>query len=378
MMIGGFLFALYWMKHQKSFLYWSLSCWLFAAAELTASLRVFIDFAVVTVAIADFMIILVNVLVVQGIRCYVQPQKAHFKMFAPLLLISALALAGSLHVPDLAQFITTIIVCGLLFYSVNLLGGNHQATNQPSKILVALLSIHGLVMLLQASIIALHSFNVLAQSTSNVMPVILLIHIMLATCTALFFPLLFFMRNEDHLVGLASYDPLTGVFNRRGFFDQWQILSKRTHDKSCHLSVMMIDIDHFKHVNDKYGHEAGDAALKWLADLLAHELRENDVLARMGGEEFAVMLPGCESSQAEIVAERLRNCIFKTRFVYLNQVIPITISLGFITEDQPITDIKGLLVQADKGLYKAKDLGRNRAMRYHSGLDHTPTTWTTT
>lgn len=374
LMIGGFLFALYWMKHQKSFLYWSLSCWLFAAAEVTASLRVFIDLTVVTVAIADFMIILVNVLVAQGIRCYVQPQNAHFKVFAPILLISALALAGSFHVPDLAQFITTLAVCGLLFYAVSLLGGFQQAAPQQSKILIALFFIHGLVMLLQASIIALHSFNILIQSKSEVMSIILLIHIMLATCTALFFPLLFFMQNENHLVSLASYDPLTGAYNRRGFFAQWQILSKRPHDKNSHLSVMMIDIDHFKRVNDKYGHEAGDAALKWLAKLLDDQLRDNDVLARMGGEEFAVMLPGCEANQAEIVAERLRNCIFNARFVYLNQVIPITISIGLITEDRPITDIKGLLVQADKGLYTAKDLGRNRVIRSHTNPHQTPTT----
>lgn len=374
LMIGGFLFALYWMKNHKSFLFWSISCWLFALAMLTASLRIYVDLPVVTVAIANFLIIMVNILVVRGIRCYIQPQTARSRIFAPLLLICALALAGSFHVPELAQFITALTVCGLLFYAVNLLGGFHSSINQQSKVLIGLFTIHGIVMLLQASIIALHSINLLVHSSSDILTVILLIHILLSTCTALFFPLLFFMQNEDQLLSLASYDPLTGAYNRRGFFAQWQIISKRPQSKNSHLSVMMIDIDHFKRVNDKYGHEAGDAALKWLVNLFLEQLRENDVLARMGGEEFAVLLPGCDANQAEIVAERLRHSIFNARFVHLNQVIPITISIGLITENRPTTDIKRLLVQADKGLYTAKDLGRNRVIRAHTCSTQSPTT----
>ncbi|MEH7277071.1 GGDEF domain-containing protein [Neobacillus vireti] len=153
-------------------------------------------------------------------------------------------------------------------------------------------------------------------------------------------------------------DPLTGVYNRRYFdfyIEQAIPLSKRM---SKSLILVMFDIDHFKRVNDTYGHVCGDYALKHITDVIKSNVREADVVIRMGGEEFAILLQETSLEEGSEIAERVREAVEESKFIYNKQQIPITISLG-LTEYKS-EKVEQFIEKTDQALYKAKSNGRNQ------------------
>lgn len=171
---------------------------------------------------------------------------------------------------------------------------------------------------------------------------------------------------SHRLYELSVLDGLTNVYNRR-YLDQrlsQELADSRRHDKP--LTVALLDLDHFKKLNDGYGHQAGDKVLCDLTDLVSRELREHDVLARYGGEEFALILSGTSSADALQLGERLRLLIANTEFFYKEQLLPVTISLGLGTFPADGEDTMTLLRSADKALYRAKEAGRNQVMTSQS------------
>jgi len=166
-------------------------------------------------------------------------------------------------------------------------------------------------------------------------------------------------RANEHLEELASIDPLTGASNRRHFLAQAQVEISRARRLDLALSVIMVDIDFFKTINDRYGHEAGDKVLAALSTTIHATLRGGDIFARLGGEEFIVMLPGQALSDAVQMAERLRLLIAQTE-------VPgcpahITVSAGVAGLVNAMDEgIDGLLRRADRALYQAKEQGRNQ------------------
>ena len=157
----------------------------------------------------------------------------------------------------------------------------------------------------------------------------------------------------------AMTDPLTNVPNRLGYDKQVAQEFSRWQRYNSPLSILVCDIDFFKKINDSYGHKAGDRALMAIAKSMDLHIRETDYLARVGGEEFVVLLPETNLQQAEVVAEKLRKGVESCAFVYDGQPVPITISGGiaeFSTGDQ----VDDVYVRADKALYRAKQQGRNR------------------
>lgn len=157
----------------------------------------------------------------------------------------------------------------------------------------------------------------------------------------------------------ATLDHLTGLANKRLFNEELarQIaLSKRYHRN---LSLVLSDLDHFKSVNDQYGHAFGDEVLKAVAGLIKERVRESDVAARWGGEEFALLLPETELSSANNLAEKLRRQIQDHPFVYQQQEVKVTSSFGVVQIDLANDSVENLFERADKLLYKAKNAGRN-------------------
>jgi diguanylate cyclase (GGDEF)-like protein len=168
-----------------------------------------------------------------------------------------------------------------------------------------------------------------------------------------------FAEREHNLRWDALIDPLTGVFNRRSFLEFSVREEARAQRGGAGFAVLMIDIDHFKRVNDTYGHQAGDAVIKELADVATRTLRPSDILARYGGEEFVVSLPDTDYAQARVVAERLRTAIETAAVISEAGAIRFTVSIGVATcsHNQPLRDA---IARADKALYAAKNAGRNR------------------
>ncbi len=168
-------------------------------------------------------------------------------------------------------------------------------------------------------------------------------------------------QSQQALHELATIDGLTGVYNRREFNRYLHNEIEKMNREQGSLSLLMVDIDHFKKLNDTYGHQSGDDALRQVSALLKREMRPGDIVARYGGEEFAVILPRTISLDAVMVAERLcRTIAAQDIHIQNGRSIKVTASLGCATFPKHADSEEGLMSKADAALYRAKESGRNQ------------------
>jgi diguanylate cyclase (GGDEF)-like protein len=158
---------------------------------------------------------------------------------------------------------------------------------------------------------------------------------------------------------LAKTDALTGINNRRAFFEFGEQIASYCERNALPLSAIMLDVDHFKRINDSRGHHFGDATLQQIASLLEREFRKSDVVGRLGGEEFAILLPDTALEHAHALAEKLRATIASTPVTFREQQFSVTASLGVAVGDYRL---ESLLPKADAAMYQAKIQGRNRTV----------------
>ncbi len=178
-------------------------------------------------------------------------------------------------------------------------------------------------------------------------------------------------RIRDILEQQASIDSLTGISNRRHFYERGEIEVKRALRHSTTLAALMLDADHFKKVNDTYGHDVGDRVLKEFASIMRQTLREVDVFARIGGEEFAVLLPNTDDSKALDVAERLRLKLEQCELpLPEGGNIRFTVSIGLAMLAPAEQRLDSLLKKADTALYQAKQQGRNRVVSFTESMSN--------
>jgi diguanylate cyclase (GGDEF)-like protein len=187
---------------------------------------------------------------------------------------------------------------------------------------------------------------------------------MLVDATLLALALAYQMRvgQEERLRAerLAQLDPLTGLNNRRAFYDKTSPLWAHAIRHGHATSVMLLDIDRFKQINDAHGHTHGDEVLKTLAETLEHAVRQGDVLARWGGEEFIVFLPETAQHEATALAERLRAAISHMRVPLETGATAVTASFGIAQKEERHLTLDALIAAADECLYQSKLQGRNR------------------
>lgn len=161
---------------------------------------------------------------------------------------------------------------------------------------------------------------------------------------------------------ISRVDGLTGLYNRRYWEEQFVLEFKRGLRSENPAALIMLDIDHFKKVNDTYGHPAGDEVIKTLGVIIKKAIRETDIAGRYGGEEFAIILPDTPVANVEFVAERIRRLVEKCTVVYDEINISFTISIGIAGFKQSFKESTQWLDTADKALYQAKETGRNRVI----------------
>lgn len=172
--------------------------------------------------------------------------------------------------------------------------------------------------------------------------------------------LMLFRRKEVHLRFLARHDALTGLLNRYSL-DEYAAREIARAKRGDHgLSLVVLDLDNFKQVNDQYGHAAGDQVLVQAAGRIHEVVREGDITFRVGGEEFLVLLPGADRGVAGRVAERVRQVLVGQPFEFQDQTMTVSTSVGVVTFDPIKDDWDSMLRRADQALYRAKDRGRNR------------------
>jgi len=165
---------------------------------------------------------------------------------------------------------------------------------------------------------------------------------------------------EEQLKHQASTDSLTGIMNRRALMHVFDEEMKRATLSHSDLSCLIIDIDHFKKVNDSYGHHIGDKVIGIIADKMAQHTRTMDQIGRIGGEEFAIIMPNTDRGSAFQIADRLREYIAKDELAFDDKTIQVTVSIGLTHRKKGETDAQTILQRADAALYEAKRNGRNR------------------
>jgi diguanylate cyclase (GGDEF)-like protein len=166
-------------------------------------------------------------------------------------------------------------------------------------------------------------------------------------------------RYQKQLFESALRDGLTSTFNRRYFIDRLHTEFRFAVRHQKALALLFVDIDHFKKINDTFGHLGGDGVLAAVARVMTATIRAEDVLARYGGEEFAVICREIDSDGARVLGERLRRAIEQNRFEHDGKVIPVTVSIGAAV-DSKTGDAQALIAAADAAMYEAKRAGRNR------------------
>ncbi|MBK9070482.1 MAG: GGDEF domain-containing protein [Myxococcales bacterium] len=164
---------------------------------------------------------------------------------------------------------------------------------------------------------------------------------------------------HEEIYRMSSVDGLTQIFNQRHFHDTLIREVGRARRYRRQLSLVMFDVDYFKHINDTYGHLAGDAVLKQLAQLVRGNIRREDVFARVGGEEFAVLLPEIDLANACLFGEKIRQLVADAPFRYDDVAMTITISVGVVAMQGDVKSADEIMRRADEQLYAAKHGGRN-------------------
>ncbi len=167
---------------------------------------------------------------------------------------------------------------------------------------------------------------------------------------------------HERIYRMATIDTLTGVSNRKVFSDRLKAEFSKAQRYNRPMGLIMIDLDHFKSINDRFGHASGDSVLKEVARRLSENIRKSDLLARFGGEEFAIILPETDLDESARIAEKLRRCMVEPGFIADGNEFSVTISAGVASYQADASDEGVLFSRADRRLYDAKHRGRNQVL----------------
>lgn len=260
-----------------------------------------------------------------------------------------------------ARFLLQSYVMGTLF----LLAGRQMACggwrHYPARYLFASICIgHGLFLLLRPWLFSLGNRGMFDQKGTLVISHLVVVETIVAVVLLGFSVVM--LANEyvtRELKQMADRDPLTGVYNRRAFLVLLDQLTHYAHRMRFPVSVLLLDLDHFKRINDTWGHQRGDQALCHVMTIAQQCLRDGDVIGRLGGEEFAIALPNASQGEAEQIASRLRMAMAAQPLHYAGHTLPLTASIGvasWLDDESP----DSLVNRADTAMYQAKSQGRNR------------------
>ena len=226
---------------------------------------------------------------------------------------------------------------------------------------IFLLFAHGALFLLRTPLSQVLPWSPTSQVFDSVWLTVLSFEALLFTI-AIAFILLAMAKERTELrhKTAALVDPLTGIANRRAFLEEAEALGKRPAASIRPVAVLLADLDHFKSINDRFGHAVGDRVLQVFAEAAGAKLGSLDLIGRLGGEEFAIVLHDCGRDKGLAIAERIRLSFENAAAAVDGRPIAGTVSIGMVISDDGLLDVPALLAQADEALYRAKERGRNR------------------
>ena len=362
-MIGCYLAMVYLLRrHDKSFLLWSLACLVFVAGGCAAGARAYLDQPLITYLLADFLLLCAPALLVTGLVLFTRGRlSTRSRQQVALLVTLYLLMQSMLHqVQNASSAFTAFSIAVLFIYATVLLKQARLKPMFPVLVLQTMFLSHAVLMLLQVLLLLPYIGEDFNTFSLPGLQWVLLGHLLLTTSTGLMLPLLSFSHTESQLLRLTELDDLTQLLNRREFLKRAEQALLHNRRQQYSVVVLMIDLDHFKLINDRWGHAIGDLALKKVADLLKVGLRTSDLIGRLGGEEFAVLMPHTSAEQAALIGQRLCERIAHHAWEIEARPVKLTVSVGGASCVGALRDLKDLLADADQALYQAKAEGRNR------------------
>jgi diguanylate cyclase (GGDEF)-like protein len=226
---------------------------------------------------------------------------------------------------------------------------------------IFMLFAHGALFLLRTPLVAVLPWSVTSQVYGSVWLTVLSFEALLFTISIAFILLAMAKeRTELRHRTAAMVDPLTGIANRRSFLQEAALIAKRHTADPRPTAVLVIDLDHFKSINDRFGHALGDRVLELFSETARLSIRSSDLIGRLGGEEFAAVLYDTNCDKAMAVAERIRESFAQASLEVDSRPVGATVSIGLVHCQEALLDVPQLLAQADQALYYAKERGRNR------------------
>jgi len=367
LIIGGVLWSIYYMRgRQYCFLLWAVSCGTFALGGLFAGARFLVDAPWLTVFLAQAFLGLSPLLLLNGLQRFSRRGVPSTRWFRSVFWIALCGYLLALLVtfqsdPLSARFLTALFSAVIFSFAVYCLANSTSHPVLPRRMLQVLFTLHGVLMTVQCVVISLNWLGASQINIDAVLRLILVNHTLLAVATALVLPLLAFTRSEGRLRALAERDGLTKLLNRRSFFKKGIRAFEKATLQRQPMAVLMLDLDHFKQINDRWGHAVGDEALQMVAGTLVSELRDEDIIGRIGGEEFAIVLPLSRDEKMSAITHRLLNAVSHNGTTVNGMPLNLSTSIGGIERTERHLSFADLMLEADKALYRAKHKGRNRA-----------------
>lgn len=368
LLIGGLLWWIYHLRaRQPCFRIWAFSCAAFAGGSLLAGARAFVDAPFVTGFLALALLGLSPLLVLMGLQSFSRLPSRHQRLFyrfglGAFVLYLILIAFTFLQSETLARGITALFSALVFSVAIYRLSAIATQVRLPVRVLQFLFTLHGVLMMAQALIIAVDLLAGGVRGLETILRLVLINHIFLATGAALALPLMAFSLSENRLRSLAERDGLTGLYNRRSLLREGARAFSKARASGSPLAVLMLDLDHFKLINDQWGHAAGDEVLRQVSRTFETELREDDIVGRIGGEEFVAVLPLSADEDFTHIANRLLKAIsHRGSQIIKDSPMELSASIGGIRMASRHRTFTDMLQEADNALYTAKDKGRNRA-----------------
>lgn len=321
-----------------------------------------------SIVIANIAIIMGVVLIYRGLFHFLGITLRHERWLSTTLvvLLAALLYFYTFHIPDINIRIQTFsMVCAAicLIGASGLLKHRDIRNRMVAKMLIAMFLLMSSLFIFRFfwSFYAIPPQDFMRAGLLSALTIIAgeLLVILSSFCT------IWMASDElqDELSEIARIDPLTGLYNRRAFDECCDIEFSRAQRSGAPFAIIMCDLDHFKNVNDEYGHHVGDEVLRRFANTLKEHIRKHDVVARFGGEEFVLLLPGKDTEQGLEVAEKLRAKTADTQITIGDDVcLTLSASFGVAHYDSSDREWSAVLHRADNALYAAKKQGRNRVV----------------
>ncbi|MCW8883108.1 MAG: diguanylate cyclase [Sedimenticola sp.] len=361
LMAGAMLLLWRLNPEERSVRYWAVGNWAIAVGFLCIGLRGFLPIFI-SVVVANSLIVAGYGLFLAGVWEFLGKSIRWWVIKTAVALVFLSFLYFTYQSPDISAriVIVSLVIAILSGLSANALIREVSQRMQKIQTLTAsVFMLHALYLSLR-SIATLTGTPVYDLFSPNLVQALAFLDvIVVAICLTFGFTSMINRRLQFHLDHLASYDILTGVFNRRAFEQAAVREIARCSRQKKQISILLLDIDHFKRINDRYGHPVGDKVLKATAGTIADVLRTEDILGRIGGEEFCMLLPEADQEAAIDVSERVRLAVCENAMEYADETIKITVSIGVATIRSDEMDWTQMFQIADEALYRAKEGGRN-------------------